>query len=58
MWVVAVGLQEATTVVIGNAIGDNNTKLAKRYFTVTGQIGYGIFCCVAFCVWFWREPIV
>ena len=58
MFEVAVGLQEATTVVIGNAIGDNNTKLAKRYFKVTCQIGCGIFICIAFCVWYWKEPIV
>ena len=57
MFVVAVGLQEATTVVIGNAIGDNNSKLAKRYFKVTCQIGFGIFFGLAYCVWFWRKPI-
>ena len=57
MFMLACGLQEATTVVIGNAIGNNNTKLAKRYFKVTCQIGFAFFFTLAFCVWFWRVQI-
>ena len=57
MFVVAVGLQEATTVVIGNSIGDNNPTLAKRFFKVTALIAWAVFILIASCLVALREPI-
>ena len=57
MFVIAVGLQEATTVVIGNSIGDGNTELARRYFKVTRTIVAFIFCAVALTLYLARVPI-
>ena len=57
MFVVAVGLQEATTVVIGNSIGDNNPNQAKRFFKVTALIAWAVFISVASCLVALREPI-
>ena len=58
MFVVAVGLQEATTVVIGNSVGDNNAKLAKRYFKITCLIALAIFVTIASLLYLERRPIV
>ena len=55
---VALGLQEATTVVIGNSVGDNQPELARRYFTVTRNLALPIFATIATVVSCLRSQII
>ena len=47
----------ATTVVIGNSVGDNNAKLAKRYFKLTCPMALCIFIIIATSLILGRYPI-
>ena len=54
---IALGLQETTSVVIGNAVGNNDTRLAKRYFKVTLKIVIFLFTFIAVLVYLARVQI-
>ena len=54
---IALGLQETTSVVIGNSVGNNDTKLAKKYFKVTIKIVSCLFAVIALVVYLARRPI-
>ena len=54
---IALGLQETTSVVIGNSVGNNDTKLAKKYFKVTIKIVSCLFAVIALVVYLARAPI-
>ena len=42
---------------IGNSVGDNNAKLAKRYFKVTCSIALCTFIAIAVIVVLARHPV-
>ena len=54
---IAVGLQEATTVVIGNSVGDGNTELAKRYFNVTRIISVCVFLVISTTIYLLKRQL-
>ena len=55
---VALGLQEATTVVIGNSVGENQPNLARRYFKITRNIALPTFMAIAMTLVLFRNPII
>ena len=58
MWMIFKGLSEATCVVIGNAVGSNNVKLAKRYFNLTCGITLAIVLLIIVMVALAKRPLV
>ena len=54
---IAIGLQEATTVVIGNSVGDGNTDLAKRYFNVTRIISVCVFLVISTTIYLLKHQL-
>jgi Na+-driven multidrug efflux pump len=54
MFMVPLGLQEATCSLIGNAIGANHVQLAKRICKVTFMISFAVIVSVSLSVFIGR----
>lgn len=52
------GLQEATCSLIGNCIGANNVKLARRFFLLTFKINTLVVLTISLTILFARHSII
>lgn len=57
IWMVPMGFQEAFCTVIGNAIGDNNPDLARKYYRLTACIALSAIGCWILSFWIFREYV-
>ena len=58
MFMIPKGIAEATCVVIGNAVGSNNVKLAKSYFRLTCGIKLAFVLIIISAVTLVKRPLV
>jgi len=58
LFMVPLGIQEATCGIVGNCIGANNVKLAKQFFSIINK--FSLFAVISLCttLYFARESIV
>jgi len=57
MFMVALGMQEATCALVGNSVGENNIPQAKRFFRISFAISSMAIILVIVLVFFTREQI-
>ena len=50
-----IGIQEATSALVGKEIGANNPKLAKKYCKVISTIASLIQVLIGILIYFWRQ---
>ena len=58
LFMVALGIQEATCGIMGNCIGANNVPLAKRFFTLIATFSMAIIISLSVTVLCLRIPII
>ena len=54
---IAIGLQEATSALIGNCIGANNIPLAKRFFSMITKVTLAIIMALVLLLYFLRYQL-
>ena len=57
MFMIPLGMQEASAAIIGNEIGANNVKLAKKYYKVVSGLAAIALITISASCYFGREGI-
>ena len=58
LFMIPLGIQEASSSIIGNCIGANNVPLAKRFFAIINKLTLGIVCVICLGIGLFRNQIV
>lgn len=57
MFMVPLGMQEASCAIIGNEIGANNVYLAKKYYKIVSTIAGATLLVISLAVFFGRQAV-